>query len=346
MPGLPAAGAAKRAALWPNRATSARSISRRATERNGRGWRRDRIVSSRRDGVGVISRSTACGGGSSSVLSSATSACSDRSAASSMMTTRLRPSSGRRARSCCISRICSIVMFLRSSRFAWSTSRVISRTSGCRPRSIFRQARQTPHPPGLIGSVAQLSVCANRVASVCFPIDRGPLSSYPWATSPRTARPPSLASRRRCPITSRTGRQDCRSPLAECLDDPAHRRRKMRRESVVGPDAASGGLDQAGLAELCHVMRDRRLRQVERSGEVADTDRFLRGSQRQDHLKAGRVGERLEHVGDLRGAHVRNLELDGATHARSEEHTSELQSPDHLVCRLLLEKKKQTYNIN
>src|SRR5207244_10748369 len=26
--------------------------------------------------------------------------------------------------------------------------------------------------------------------------------------------------------------------------------------------------------------------------------------------------------------------------ARSEEHTSELQSPDHLVCRLLLEKKK------
>src|SRR5258708_18625427 len=27
---------------------------------------------------------------------------------------------------------------------------------------------------------------------------------------------------------------------------------------------------------------------------------------------------------------------------RSEEHTSELQSPDHLVCRLLLEKKKST----
>src|SRR5258708_26997216 len=28
-------------------------------------------------------------------------------------------------------------------------------------------------------------------------------------------------------------------------------------------------------------------------------------------------------------------------HHRSEEHTSELQSPDHLVCRLLLEKKKK-----
>src|SRR5258708_13736911 len=29
------------------------------------------------------------------------------------------------------------------------------------------------------------------------------------------------------------------------------------------------------------------------------------------------------------------------TPPRSEEHTSELQSPDHLVCRLLLEKKKK-----
>src|SRR5258708_23696351 len=29
---------------------------------------------------------------------------------------------------------------------------------------------------------------------------------------------------------------------------------------------------------------------------------------------------------------------------RSEEHTSELQSPDHLVCRLLLEKKKKHGN--
>src|SRR5690348_17832590 len=31
----------------------------------------------------------------------------------------------------------------------------------------------------------------------------------------------------------------------------------------------------------------------------------------------------------------------GERHVRSEEHTSELQSPVHLVCRLLLEKKKK-----
>src|SRR5258708_24596773 len=42
----------------------------------------------------------------------------------------------------------------------------------------------------------------------------------------------------------------------------------------------------------------------------------------------------LEHGGQV----VAGL---GAARGRSEEHTSELQSPDHLVCRLLLEKKKK-----
>src|SRR5438552_12566381 len=38
---------------------------------------------------------------------------------------------------------------------------------------------------------------------------------------------------------------------------------------------------------------------------------------------------------------------DHAAHAlRSEEHTSELQSPDHLVCRLLLEKKNKTSGLH
>src|SRR5258708_7655006 len=35
-----------------------------------------------------------------------------------------------------------------------------------------------------------------------------------------------------------------------------------------------------------------------------------------------------------------SLEIRAKDPSRSEEHTSELQSPDHLVCRLLLEKKK------
>src|SRR5690625_6661347 len=36
--------------------------------------------------------------------------------------------------------------------------------------------------------------------------------------------------------------------------------------------------------------------------------------------------------------------IEGSLPARSEEHTSELQSRGHLVCRLLLEKKKTTSN--
>src|SRR5947208_5025858 len=45
--------------------------------------------------------------------------------------------------------------------------------------------------------------------------------------------------------------------------------------------------------------------------------------------------ECAQHLGLRREAHVPDLE-----EGRSEEHTSELQSPDHFVCRLLLEKKK------
>src|SRR5207248_9973198 len=41
-------------------------------------------------------------------------------------------------------------------------------------------------------------------------------------------------------------------------------------------------------------------------------------------------------------SHVCTLDLSSKLHARSEEHTSELQSPYDLVCRLLLEKKKNT----
>src|SRR2546426_9153146 len=62
---------------------------------------------------------------------------------------------------------------------------------------------------------------------------------------------------------------------------------------------------------------------------------------------------RNERSGTLHGMlRVRGLTMDDAhiflredqiepAHARSEEHTSELQSPCNLVCRLLLEKKKK-----
>src|SRR5258708_20288854 len=50
-------------------------------------------------------------------------------------------------------------------------------------------------------------------------------------------------------------------------------------------------------------------------------------------------------VNDVRGWVFRGEENPPSdiVYKRSEEHTSELQSPDHLVCRLLLEKKKKTH---
>src|SRR2546430_4772141 len=47
------------------------------------------------------------------------------------------------------------------------------------------------------------------------------------------------------------------------------------------------------------------------------------------------------------GAHVAVIELDSETgRVRSEEHTSELQSQSNLVCRLLLEKKKNRRGVH
>src|SRR3712207_9141668 len=53
------------------------------------------------------------------------------------------------------------------------------------------------------------------------------------------------------------------------------------------------------------------------------------------------VGDQLTALAHLRvGAHGQHGRRHHLGHARSEEHTSELQSRQYLVCRLLLEKKK------
>src|SRR2546429_7001254 len=50
-------------------------------------------------------------------------------------------------------------------------------------------------------------------------------------------------------------------------------------------------------------------------------------------------------VGERRCGHARPRRMRGSIHIRSEEHTSELQSRLHLVCRLLLENKKHSDTI-
>src|SRR3712207_8448710 len=68
------------------------------------------------------------------------------------------------------------------------------------------------------------------------------------------------------------------------------------------------------------------------------------GQQQRADVLAVDVGVR--HQDDLVVAQLRDVELvvdagaEGGDHRRSEEHTSELQTRQYLVCRLLLEKKK------
>src|SRR5258708_16788797 len=58
---------------------------------------------------------------------------------------------------------------------------------------------------------------------------------------------------------------------------------------------------------------------------------MMREMQEHGHIVQFLIGDFTTRVGDPTGK----------SKLRSEEHTSELQSPDHLVCRLLLEKKKK-----
>src|SRR5258708_18281142 len=66
-----------------------------------------------------------------------------------------------------------------------------------------------------------------------------------------------------------------------------------------------------------------------RSKEATDSGQVVEDSSLTDQA----IFERLQQDIVFRSVATRLL--------RSEEHTSELQSPDHLVCRLLLEKKKK-----
>src|SRR5207244_10956363 len=75
-------------------------------------------------------------------------------------------------------------------------------------------------------------------------------------------------------------------------------------------------------------------RRVEGDGEAARIVRAALGGQRRGHAD--------EFAVEVEQGSATATEVDshvGLNQSRSEEHTSELQSPDHLVCRLLLDKK-------
>src|SRR5258708_25015939 len=101
------------------------------------------------------------------------------------------------------------------------------------------------------------------------------------------------------------------------------------RTSIQGRDS----LQKHAVVDRLHQIIDRALPQT------PDAVGFLLSSGADDHRYV--PGRLVAGDGARRLVSVRAGHDDIHQNERSEEHTSELQSPDHLVCRLLLEKKKK-----
>src|SRR2546426_9243679 len=80
----------------------------------------------------------------------------------------------------------------------------------------------------------------------------------------------------------------------------------------------------------------------ERYADAREDRRVVAELPRRDHGQELGGVESIGHCIDR----TRPAPAGGGRRKRSEEHTSELQSPCNLVCRLLLEKKKQQHRPN
>src|SRR3989454_8298806 len=109
----------------------------------------------------------------------------------------------------------------------------------------------------------------------------------------------------------------------ERSDQGHHRARRVLRERAQAvQEAVREGRAPVGVQEATALREAQRPAQAE-------------GPRRPQESQASRTDGRLA---------VTLLDVPPALPSRSEEHTSELQSPCNLVCRLLLEKKKKKTN--
>src|SRR5690625_727564 len=103
------------------------------------------------------------------------------------------------------------------------------------------------------------------------------------------------------------------------------RRRKSGHESAVGKRTRKRTATDIGLAVITPIVGQEFLDKYKLRDPL---NRALRYGIKQTFSVAGATSRQFKRVKGLTGG-------------RSEEHTSELQSRGHLVCRLLLEKKKK-----
>src|SRR5258708_5059573 len=90
-----------------------------------------------------------------------------------------------------------------------------------------------------------------------------------------------------------------------------------------------------GLQNLCEPFASPAWPRGNHAREIDGMERDTRP----ESLQVQRLVRENVLLADLDEPAERLDEVEAARKKRSEEHTSELQSPDHLVCRLLLEKK-------
>src|SRR5207244_5967677 len=127
------------------------------------------------------------------------------------------------------------------------------------------------------------------------------------------------------------------------------------RLAAVGEDSLSlsgGSTKGAGVAVLGFASRENTddtrnspartmIQELRRRGaDVAIHDPFARSERGYAVVRDMKAATKGADCVAIVTAHDAYRKLDLKALRRSEEHTSELQSPDHLVCRLLLAKKK------
>src|SRR5207248_4733562 len=140
-------------------------------------------------------------------------------------------------------------------------------------------------------------------------------------------------------------------PLNDVVRFPHHPRHDLRRRLIPAhrypltcPEREElciarldrGGADLAGERILRQVRRQRRSRHFTREA-VGQPPRGPAGESARDHRRI--AASALQRLPIWRARSRLRTPQERGPH-RSEEHTSELQSPYDLVCRLLLEKKK------
>src|SRR5690554_6115814 len=111
----------------------------------------------------------------------------------------------------------------------------------------------------------------------------------------------------------------------------------MKNKKSYGADNDLNLKALVTLSRCFQSVRRREMRTIKQVGLTAAQFGVLEILYHKGNLRIGEILEGTLSTGGNMTVVIENLEKTGF---RSEEHTSELQSRPHLVCRLLLEKKK------